>query len=435
MKILFLSFVFLFTYTLSAQGPSGYAKKVVEVLASENFAGRGYTHQGIQKAANEIESQFEKIGLEKYKGSFRQEVSYPINVLESCALSINGIPLELGRDFIPSGFSKTDSGTVEANYFDTSVIDSAFIYESLDDLYNEVEALSGKAVVFPTVDFPANYVSDGFSANDMYREVKYSFQDQLLKNDNKVFIEISPDRLTMGLSNIPKNTHHFIVKEEVFTDSIRSVFYEVKSHFEPEFKTDNLIGYIPGKDPSKKVLITAHYDHLGQIGDAIFTGANDNASGVAMMLSMAKYYRQNPPQYTMVFIAFTGEEAGLEGSKKFIENPPFPLSEIQMVFNFDIVGTGDEGIQIVNSSKFPNMFKELNFINNKHTLLANIKKRGEACNSDHCPFDKEGIPAIFTYTLGGFPYYHDIDDTAENLSLKEFDDVFFLFTTYINDHL
>ncbi len=426
--------LFLGSYAL-AQNPTDYAKKVVEVLSSDELAGRGYVNNGLSHAENEIVGQYEKIGLLKFGNSYLQPISYPINIVKNASLSLNGKELRLGVDFIPSGFSKSDSGTLEADYFNPSVIDSAFMYEDLEDFYNEIDRLSGKAVVFPTVEFPANLVSDGFSANDMYREAKHSFEDQVFGENNKVLIELTPTKLTYGLSNQPKDTHLFTVMESAAPEHISTVSYSIESELNSHFTSHNIIGFIPGKDTSQKVVITAHYDHLGQIGNAIFPGANDNASGIAMLLSLAKYYSQNPPPLTLVFIAFTGEEAGLRGSKYFVEHPLFDLQDIKLVMNFDIMGTGDEGIQVVNSAKYPKIYQYLEFINTKHTLLKNVKKRGEACNSDHCPFDEKGIPAIFTYTLGGAPYYHDINDTAENLSLLEFEDVFHLYTIYINEYL
>ncbi len=420
---------------LFSQNPAGYAQKVVEVLSSKELAGRGYTHHGLQKAEKEISSQFQKIGLLPFNGNYLQEVSYPINVIESSTLKINGKTLEFGKDYILSGFSKTGKGKSSAAYFDKSVVDSTFIYQETDDLYNEIEKLEGKAVVFDTVNYPPNYVNDGYTAFDMYRDIKYAYDDAAYDNDNKVILEMSPNKLTMGLSETTKNTYHFTIKSGSIRDSIREVEYDVTSHFDPDFKTHNIIGYIPGRDTSKKVIVSAHYDHLGQIDDVIFAGANDNASGVALLLSLAKYFKENTPKYTVVFVAFTGEEAGLKGSQYFVKHPPFDLNEVKMVFNFDIVGTGNEGIQIVNSSKYPMVYNELIQINRKHTLLPQIKKRGESCNSDHCPFDQAGIPALFTYTLGGAPYYHDIDDTAENLSLKKFNEVFYLFATYIGQEI
>ena len=109
--------------------------------------------------------------------------------------------------------------------------------------------------------------------------------------------------------------------------------------------------------PDSFIFITAHYDHLGGMGkDTYFPGANDNASGDALLLSLAKYYVAHPAKYSIGFILFAGEEAGLVGSKYYTENPIVPLKNIRFLINTDLAGTGDEGITVVNATEFPNEF-------------------------------------------------------------------------------
>jgi Zn-dependent M28 family amino/carboxypeptidase len=155
------------------------------------------------------------------------------------------------------------------------------------------------------------------------------------------------------------------------------------------------------------------------MGSAIFRGANDNASGVAMLLALAKYYGENKPKFDTYFLFTTAEEVGLLGSSYFIQNPPFDLKKIKMLVNLDMVGTGDEGITLVNAKKQNHYFELLENLNKGR--INQIKARGEACNSDHCLFDRIGIPAVFIYTLGGKQAYHDIYDNGEGLSMEAFD--------------
>ena len=133
----------------------------------------------------------------------------------------------------------------------------------------------------------------------------------------------------------------------------------------------------------------------------------------------------------MVFIAFAAEEAGLIGSTYFVENPLIKLNEIKFLLNFDIMGAGEDGIQIVNSSIFTKEYELLNKINENEILIKEIRKRGEACNSDHCPFYRKGVPSFFTYTLGGPGHYHDPWDTAESLNLYGFENLKRLFIQFI----
>ena len=174
--------------------------------------------------------------------------------------------------------------------------------------------------------------------------------------------------------------------------------------------------------PDSFIFITAHYDHLGGMGkDTYFPGANDNASGDALLLSLAKYYAAHPAKYSIGFILFAGEEAGLVGSKYYTENPIVPLKQIRFLINTDLAGTGDEGITVVNATEFPNEFALMNKINDEYKYLVKINPRGKAANSDHYFFTEKGVPAFFFYTLGGIKAYHDVFDKASTLPLNEQD--------------
>jgi Zn-dependent M28 family amino/carboxypeptidase len=168
--------------------------------------------------------------------------------------------------------------------------------------------------------------------------------------------------------------------------------------------------------------------------DVFFPGANDNASGIAMMLNLVYHYTQKEvPKKTMVFMAFGAEEAGIIGSKHYTQNPLFPLERINFLINVDIMGTGEEGIQVVNGSEFKPQFDKLAAINSKNNYLKQVKIRGKAANSDHYWFAEKGVPAIFIYTLGGIKAYHDVYDVSKTLPLTKFEDCFRLLTDFVNE--
>ncbi len=108
------------------------------------------------------------------------------------------------------------------------------------------------------------------------------------------------------------------------------------------------------------------------------------------------------------------------GSGFFADHPLFSLAKIKFLVNLDLVGTGIDGITIVNATEFPEQFEMLSRINESGRNPMNIKKRGKACNSDHCPFFTKGVPCFFIYTLGGIAAYHDPDDRPETLPLTAF---------------
>ena len=210
---------------------------------------------------------------------------------------------------------------------------------------------------------------------------------------------------------------------------------KIDQEFLPTYTSQNVIGKITGTTSPDSILVfSAHYDHLGRMGkDVYFPGANDNASGVAMLLNLAEHYKKNAPEKTIVFMAFGAEESGLLGSKYYSENPLFPLKNINFLINLDLMGTGIDGIQVVNGSVFQSQFDKLVAINTKKNYLPQIKIRGKAANSDHYWFSEKGVPAFFIYTLGGIKAYHDIDDKATTLPLTEFEDCFRLLTLFVSE--
>ncbi len=109
----------------------------------------------------------------------------------------------------------------------------------------------------------------------------------------------------------------------------------------------NIIGSIRGVTaPACYLTVSAHYDHLGRDGGAggIFNGADDNASGVAAVLEAARAVAADPPECTIVFCLFDGEEANLKGSRAFIERAPIALENIGLEINVDMIGRADEGL-------------------------------------------------------------------------------------------
>ena len=104
-------------------------------------------------------------------------------------------------------------------------------------------------------------------------------------------------------------------------------------------------------------------------------------------------------------------------------HPPLPLEDLRFMLNLDIMGSGEDGITVVNSTLFPKEFDLLKSINAKKKLLKEIKPRGPAANSDHWYFTQAGVPAFFIYTMGPNKHYHDIDDRYEALSFAAFDEL------------
>jgi aminopeptidase YwaD len=251
----------------------------------------------------------------------------------------------------------------------------------------------------------------------------------------KGIIRLSDTKLTWTVAKEQAPIAQLIVAKDAWVSGAKSIEVNIKAEFEKKHKTQNVLAYVEGsEEPDKFLVVTAHYDHLGKMGkDVVFRGANDNASGVTMLLNLAKHYAkpENQPKYSIVFIAFAGEEAGLLGSMYYVQNPVFPLEDIEFLINLDILGTGGEGITVVNGAVHTKEFEMLSKINSDRDYLVKVKKRGKAAISDHYPFSESGVPCFYIYTMGGIQAYHDVYDVPETLPLTEFEDIFRLLTDFV----
>ena len=200
-----------------------------------------------------------------------------------------------------------------------------------------------------------------------------------------------------------------------------------EQQFIPQMTCKNVIGMVPGELADSYIVFTAHYDHLGMMGKkTMFPGASDNASGTAMILSLAQYFAEHPSKYSIVFIAFAGEEAGLIGSEYFVNNPLMDLKSIRFLINIDIMGDAQNGIAVVNGVQHEQEFQLLSSLNPVVSVQGNdtvfqfkeIRKGEGAANSDHYHFSKAGVPSFFIFSMGGKGFYHDTWDKPETLSLK-----------------
>lgn len=105
----------------------------------------------------------------------------------------------------------------------------------------------------------------------------------------------------------------------------------------------NVIGYLKGKkNADKYIIITAHYDHEGVVKGEIYNGADDNASGTSALFAMAKYFSKNKPNNSLIFVAFDGEESGLQGAKKFVEKLPVKKEQVLLNINMDMIAHNDK---------------------------------------------------------------------------------------------
>ncbi|CAN5449802.1 hypothetical protein BH10BAC1_BH10BAC1_01750 [soil metagenome] len=414
-KTILLTFpFFLFTISISAQEIKkgevySYARKIVDTMTSESMHGRGYVNGGDSIAANYLKTEFKKFGLKSFTDeSYYQKMSFAVNVFDQASLKIDGKLLVPGKDFIPFHLDPSASGKYPVVIADDNLVSKKKKLKKFrkQDFDNKILLINDEGEKTPEL--------------------------QSLPWKSKAIITIK-DKLTWSVGQKQQDVVLFEVLRSSYIGA-KEIEYSVVSHINKNHASQNVIGYIKGSvHPDSFIVYTAHYDHLGQMGkDVYFPGANDNASGCAMLLNLAKYYSQpeNKPKYSIVFMAFCGEEVGLLGSKYYNEHPLFPMKNIRFLLNMDIMGTGEDGITVVNGSVFKTEFDKLKEINTKNNFIKDVKIRGKAANSDHYFFAENGVKACFIYTMGGIKAYHDIYDRGETLPLNEFENLFKLITTF-----
>ena len=406
MKIRLLIFILLLTNQVFSQSYK-YAHYCLDSLISKDFAGRGYQDEGDKKSANFIERELIKNGVKPIiNNTYQQYFDLSINNIENCQLKLyskDSSYLKLGQDYILYGSSPTTDLILE---------NEKPIFISFKDkkLNKNKGKLNNKIIVFDLLKEEKGKISAFIRA---LSKENISPKLVIIQNSSKI-------QYLMG-----RNQSKFPVielKDALIGARIKYLELRIKSKFIENYTSQNVWGYVEGtKHKDSLFVFVAHYDHLGKIGDdCYFPGANDNASGVAMLLDMAKYYAENPSDYSTAFIFVSAEEMGLLGSTYAAENPLINLSNVKFLFNLDMCGTGAGGIALINGQKEIKASEHMLSINKDRRYFNEIRVGGESCNSDHCPFVIKGVPAFFIFTFGcEYNEYHSIYDNGKGLSFTK----------------
>ncbi len=428
-KIFFISFLF-FSYPLYGQQPFDY-RSFTEKMCSPEFHGRGYVNHGDSIAADYIAEQMSSLGIEPLASGYFQPFTLSVNSFpDSCSIQLNDISLNPGVDFIVSPLS---NGTCS----NTRCSGSKLFERDRIEIMNMKELLE--------LDFDMSFWRN-YDVNKLYViENNVSVDSnavlvhQLAQFMSKYYdvIELVNNKFTWSVRPHPQDRLYIQMRKDIF-DSLNSDQLRIKTHLHNRHITDyasnNVIGHIPAKRKAKgTIMLTAHYDHLGRMGsDTYFPGANDNASGVAMLLKLGEMMKSRPlNRYNVLLVAFAGEEIGLLGSQYMSLHPVCDLAKVRFLLNLDIMGSGEAGITAVNGRVYTKEFKRLQKLNHRCKAVPVVKARGKAANSDHHYFTEKGIPSFFIYTMGENKNYHDVYDTFQELSFNSFDGLAILFDRFL----
>lgn len=416
-KNLIVVFLFLAIVKVSIAQNIEYARETINTLCSPDYHGRGYVNGGDAKAAAFIYKEFKKLDNVKV-----QYQSFPLTVNtfpKSMLVRVAHNTLKPGEDYIV----KPNCPTVSKRNYNLLWLTND-ILESEEKFASLLKSRPGYQHFIVIDTLP--------KGESKARERAKKYVQQNLASG---IIHLTNGKLTWSVANSQGKAAEIYIKADKLPRDARKIEIQVDAKLTQNYLTQNVIGYIEGTEtPNKIIALTAHYDHLGRMGkDTYFPGANDNASGTAMMLDMANYYSKNPPKHSVLFIAFAAEEAGLVGSNYYVNvDPKYPLYKIKFLINMDLMATGAKGMMAVNGLVFEEEYKALVAINDEKKYLPEIKARGKAANSDHYWFTEKGVHSFFFYLMGDFPSYHDPGDKAGIVPLTEYEDTFKLIRDFID---
>jgi hypothetical protein len=414
--------LFLITFfSFLSFGQELKARRITEVLCSDSLYGRGYVKDGVNKAADFLKDEFEDSGLQPFfkNDSYFQSFSFDVNTFPGVIeVKADNNLLQTGIDYLVDASSGSFEGELKLIEVDTTILSRLHL---INPLVNQVR--SGEKNGF-YVNLTGMSPTDAYSAVQQFNSLAV-LGTVVYSTDQKFTWSVGRNQLKYPVLHIKSG----------FIDVKTPLNIKIEAELVKKFQSKNVVGYLPAKKKKAETIVfTAHYDHLGGMGttpETYFPGANDNASGTAMLISMADYFVEHPSEYNILIIAFAGEEAGLVGSEYFVKSKVINFSKIKFLLNLDIMGSGEEGITAVNGRIHEERFEQLKEINDQKNYLSQIKSRGETANSDHYHFHVKGVPSFFIYAMGPNKHYHDVYDTYEELSFSAYDNIVKLLIDFV----
>lgn len=381
-------------------------KKNIKALCAPGMYGRGYVNGGVNTAAQFLYKKMERsklrtLPLANETDPYFQSYQFPVNTIsDSIHLNIlyyyNQKKVNAGTDFL------IDAASPGINAHQVHL-----------EFINVADSVQRNSLLNPN--HPGFAPNTALVLRFMPRGQKDILEAiQKMIRPPRLLVYTVKNKLTHTVSTNVENIPAIWIFDSLLNNA-QAIDIQFEHQFNPNYPCRNVCGYVPGKNQDSFMVFTAHYDHLGMMGpNARFAGASDNASGTAFVLELMRHYSKHKPKYNTAFIFFSGEEAGLLGSKHFVANPLLPLNRIKQLINIDIMGNAEKGITVVNATVLPERFSLLQQV----AVKTDIKPRGPSYNSDHAPFSNKNIPAFFIYSNGGPGYYHDVFDLPKTCKLK-----------------
>ncbi len=425
-RTIFIFLSFFLSATAFSQKPSKTDKAVIAnlkahiyYLADDKLEGRRAGTQGEKLASEYIITQFRNIGIVP-KGTDGYLQAFEINdgkqIGESSYFSVNGKNLEVGKEFFPLPFSARK--TLEA----------------------------APAIAIQEPDMPwfidlKEILTDN-SGNPHFDIYEY------LKNNTKKAFDKGASAIILYNTSTADDNVVFNAKDKTETspipviyvtkDAAKKYFSDVTATMNLKLKIDiiekkrtghNVVGYIDNGAPTT-VVLGAHFDHLGYGEDGnsmlrtgeklIHNGADDNASGTSALIELSRILKKSKARnHNYLFLAFSGEELGLFGSKYFVDNPTIDLSTVSYMINMDMVGRLNDSTKALAVGGYgtsPAWASVINAADKKLPFVIKIDSSGSG-PSDHTSFYRKDIPVLFFFT-GQHKDYHRPSDDADKINYE-----------------
>ncbi len=392
-------------------------KKHIEYLADDRLEGRRAGTKGEELAMDYIIGKFKEIGISA-KGTEYYPQSFEINdgkqIGSSSYFTINNNSLETGKDYFPFPYSPA----------------------------KKIEA--APAIAIQEADMPwfvdlAEPLEE--NKNNPHFDLEEYIRTNSIKAANRgasVVILYNLSSLEDKLAFNPKDKSEKLPVPVIYVskDAAKKYFQDKTATLNIKIRTDigeknrighNVIGYIDNK-AATTVILGAHFDHLGYGEDGnsmlrtgeklIHNGADDNASGTAALIELARILKTSKAKNNnYLFIAFSGEEMGLFGSKYFTDHPTIDLAKVNYMLNMDMVGRLNDSTKVLSVGGFgtsPQWASVINPHDKKIPFVVKIDSSGTG-PSDHTSFYRKDIPVLFFFT-GQHRDYHRPSDDADKIN-------------------
>jgi len=402
-------------------------KRHISTLASDEYQGRETGTKGEELAMNYVISLFKEAGLKpKGEKGFVQEFPFTegANIGKGTQLYINAKSFKLNEDFYPLQYS---GNGIFIGYI-VKVGYGIYAPQLNRDDYSGKMNIAKKIVVIESSSPDGNDPHGKYGDYDLGQRVSYAVSRGatavIFINSDTTAEDPKADFMHKYTSStVPvifaKGEAARMLKNDVITNCVVGATIE-----KIEKKGHNVIGYVNNK-AATTVVIGAHYDHLGMGGEsslyrgqpAIHHGADDNASGTAALIEVARYLRGKKNQSNnYLFIAFSGEEKGLLGSNYFVKHPTVDIKQVNYMINMDMVGRikPDEPALIINGEGTSPLWKAVIDTAGMNGLRIKTSQSGIG-PSDQTSFYLDSIPVLFFFS-GTHSDYHKPSDVESNIN-------------------